>query len=304
MAPAAEVLDWDFIAVILFNAEKHCWTVVRSQARAANLPYVSEGVTVAMDASVLRPVLDEQEARIIDAPQLPGYRFHEKEAVPSRGQICAAPVMTPRRCLGMIVVEYREASQYGSRDTRVLAHIADLAGVFLDALRNRELTRRHLLIDESTLVSSRTFLLQRLNEEHARAGKSGGEAVFFLLGVDSPEELAAKYSQDGLDEIMQQVGQVVRGTLQSFDVLGRFDATRFGLLLLNCGAEDAYLRGEKIRKAVAGLVLSQDGNSFSVTTSLAGCAFSEGKDLDHVLRVSQQAMNLAVGDGGNCVKVV
>lgn len=303
-AAAADVLDWDYMAVILFNNEKRCWSVVRSQSRAASLPYVSEGVTVSMDGSVLRPALDEQDARIIASPKQPAYRFHEKETIASQGEICAAPILTPRRCLGLLVVEYREGSQYGSRDITVLNQIADMAGLFLDAQQTRELARKHLLIDEATRVSSRTFLLQRLNEEHARMRKASGEAVFFLIGLDNPEEVTARYGQDGLDEILAQLGQVVRGTVQIYDVLGRFDSSRFGLLMLHTGAEDAYLRGEKIRKAIAGLVLSQDGTSFSVTASLAGCAFSEGRDLDHVLRVCEQAMNLAVGDGGNCVKVV
>ncbi|MBL0176114.1 MAG: diguanylate cyclase [Ignavibacteria bacterium] len=300
----SEILDWDYLAVILYNAEKRGWMVVKSHSKAANLPYVSEGVTLSIEGSIFQSVLDRQKGCILAAPAAPAFRFHEKEAISGAGQLCVVPVITTRLPAGLLVVEYRDVSQYGDRDIRVLTTLAEITGLFLDVVSYMELARKYLLIDEGTRTASRTLLLQRNTEEHQRITKFGGNAVFFLLAVDGPDELAAKYGQEGLETILFQVAQTVKAGLFAYDVLGRFDATRFGILLIQTTADEAYLRAEKIRKSVAGLVLSRGGSSFSVTVCLAGCAFAESGDIEHVLKVAQQAMNLAVGDGGNCVKVV
>ncbi len=298
------LLDWDYIAVILFNPEKQGWIVMRSLSRVPNLPYVSEGVTVEVEKSILRPVLLNREGCILDAPEAPGFRFHEKEVVASQGQICAAPISTTRRCVGFVMTEYREGAQYGKRDLEMLRRVGDLAGLFLDISYSRDLLRKHLLIDEATQTGSRAYLMQRLQEEHHRIRRHGGNAVFLLAGVDNPEDLAAEHGPEGMDVILAQLARLLRDSLQPFDVIGRCETSRLGLILLHTNAEDAYIRGEKMRKAAAGMILARAGISFSLTASIAGCALSEDNDLDHVLRVARQAMDLAVGEGGNCVKVV
>ncbi|MDH7515460.1 MAG: diguanylate cyclase [Bacteroidota bacterium] len=301
---AVRLLDWDYAAVILYNSEKQGWVVMRSMTRLPNLPYVSEGVTVDVDRSVFRPVLHYQEGRILDAPQPPAFRFHEKEVVASSGQLCVAPIMTTRRCIGFLIVEYREGAQYGSRDLDVLTRVGDLTGIFLELAAGRELARKHLIIDEGTKTASRTLFLQRLREEYERIQRHGGTAVFFLVALDSPEEMLERHGVEGVETIVGQIANIIRGALAPYDVLGRYESTRFGLLLLHSTAEEAFIRGEKIRKSVASMVLSQDGSSFSVTVSLGGCTIVQGHEYDNLFRIAEQALTLTAGDGGNSVKVV
>jgi diguanylate cyclase (GGDEF)-like protein len=300
----SEIMDWDYLAVILYNAEKRGWMVVKSHSKASNLPYVSEGVTLSLDGSVFQQVLDDHKGHILQAPVSPSFRFHEKEAITGSGQLCAVPIITTRLPAGLLVVEYREGAQYGSRDLAVMTTLADIASLYLDVVSYMDLARKYLLIDEATRTASRSLLLQRATEELQRTRKFGGTSVFVLLGLDGPDELVAKFGPEGVDTILYQIGQTVKNSLPAYDVFGRFDASRFGILFLQTSAEDAYLRAEKLRKNVAGLVLSHGGTSFSVTVCLAGCAFSEHGDFDQILKVAQQALTLAVADGGNCVKVV
>lgn len=301
---AGAIMDWDYIAVVLHSPEKKSWIVVKSLAKAANLPYISEGVSVYMDGSVLRDVLDSSEGIIIDAPAPPAYRFHEKEAINSFGQLCVVPVVTARAYYGLLIVEYRENHQYAAQDLAIMRRIAAQTAISLENARLNEHNRKNLLVDEDTQTASRTLLLKRLQEEQERIKIKGESAVFFLVKLDSADDLEQKHGPHAIDEILFSIGSTLREHVNGFDVVGRFDATTFGVLMLYSSPEDAYLRGEKIRKTVSGNVMSQGGSSYSISISIAGCTVSQTSDIEHVLKLSQQALDRAVSDGGNCVKVV
>ncbi len=242
-----EILDWDYIAVILHNPERQAWVVVKSLSKSANLPYISEGVTVDLDRSLLKPVVEQVHGQILDTPDDLAFRFHEKEAISSKGQICAVPLVTPRKYYGLVVVEYRENHQYAQRDLDVLSRIASLAANAIEINLLSEQTRKHLLIDEETRTASRTLLLQRLFEEQHRSRDHGFSSVFFLAKLDDADELSDKYGRHGITHIMNEIGGMLREQVKDYDVVGRFDPATFGLLLIQCSAEEAYLRGEKIR---------------------------------------------------------
>lgn len=300
----SEIMDWDYIAVVLHSPERKSWIVVKSLAKAANLPYISEGVTVDMEGSVLKGALDGAAGRIIDAPAPPAYRFHEKEAINSFGQLCAVPLVTTRAYYGMIIVEYRENHQYAEQDLAILRRIAAYTGSAIESARLHEYTRKHLLLDEETQTSSRSLLLRRLGEEQERIRERGDSAVFFLVKLDSPDELVQKHGQHRIEELLFKIGGTLQEHVRSYDVVGRYDAVTFGVLLMHSSPEDAYLRGEKIRKNVASNVVSHGGSNFSISISIAGCTLSQSSDTEHILKLARQALDRAVADGGNCVKVV
>ncbi len=299
-----EIMDWDYVAVVLHSPERKSWIVVKSMAKAANLPYISEGVTVDMEGSVLRAALDGDSGIIVDAPVTPAWRFHEKEAINSFGQLCAVPLVTSQAYYGLIIVEYRETHQYAKQDLAVLRRIATRSAQALEVTRLYDHTRKHLIVDEATQTASRTLLLRRLREEQERLAAMGGSAVFFLAAIDNPDELVQKHGEQEVEQVLSRIGGTLQEHVKPYDVVGRFDRFGFGLLLMHSSPEDAYLRGEKVRKAVAGNVITHGGSSYSVSVSIAGCTVSQNSDVDHILKLAQQALERAVADGGNCVKVV
>jgi GGDEF domain-containing protein/putative methionine-R-sulfoxide reductase with GAF domain len=298
------VLDWDFLAVVMQQAQTKNWIIVHSRTKAPNLAYVSEGVTAEIDGSIFRPVLDALEPRILDAPRTPEYRFYMKEAIASSGQICVVPFAFQTATPAMLVVEYREQKQYGRRDLETASFLCELGTLSLEVFQLREVSRKNLLYEEHLEVGSRAFFMQRLSEEYYRGKVSGEQSVFLSVAFDGIDSLLQKYGDDGLDVALASLAKLLRGGLLPFDVIGLLDRARFGLLLIRTSAEDAYLRGEKLRKSVAAHVVVYSGMSFSVTVSIAGCTFSSAMQIDDILSICQQAMDRAIADGGNCVKVV
>jgi PleD family two-component response regulator len=77
-----------------------------------------------------------------------------------------------------------------------------------------------------------------------------------------------------------------------------------GVLLINTAASDAYLWAEKIRKQIAGHIMTVGGRSFSITLSAGVCGLSDGMRKEDMLAGTMQLLSKAVEDGGNLVRVL
>jgi GGDEF domain-containing protein len=75
------------------------------------------------------------------------------------------------------------------------------------------------------------------------------------------------------------------------------------VLLVNTTASDAYLWGEKLRKLVAGHVMTVGGKSFSVTLSAGVCGLSKGMDAAGLQAGTLHVLGKAIEHGGNMVRV-
>lgn len=301
----SESLDWDYIAVITNDEKKQQWGISRSMTKAGNDPYVSEGSIVDLEKSVIGRMLQQMKSGIIPAPNSPEHRFFESEKIQGMGQIVAVPLMTPNRCYGMIVTEYKEKHQYADKDIEMLQRIAENAATALEILSLNDLSKNYLLIDETTRVSSRALLIRRLQEERARMIQhASGDVSFFMIALDKPDEIAEKHGRHAIDALLMNVAKTIQTVVKPYDVLGKFDQHRFGLVLLYTGSEDALLQGEKIRKAIASSVVAFDGTSFSATVSIGGCILTSSLETTQVVKMVQQAIERAASEGGNCVKIV
>jgi len=298
-----EAVDWDYVAVVL-NEPSGDWVVKRSVTKMSEEPYIKEGTVIDLENGLVGKVLQSMEPVIVDAPTEGTFRFERTENIRGNGSLCLVPLTTANRCFGIIVAEYKEKHQYAGRDLEIIQRIAEIVSMALEVLSLNTLVRQHLMIDESTRVASRTFLLQRLDEERKRCEDHGGEMSFYVVALDHADQLLQRHGLAGLEYILKSLGSALRSSLEPYHVLGKLDQSRFGVLCLHTGGENAYLVGEKFRTIIASTSLSLDGSSFSVTASIGCCVYAEGMDSGQILNVAQQVVDRAISDGGNCVKVV
>jgi diguanylate cyclase (GGDEF)-like protein len=96
---------------------------------------------------------------------------------------------------------------------------------------------------------------------------------------------------------------MLRSNIRSFDVVGRLEGDRLGVVLIDTAASDAYLWAEKMRKQVASHIITLGDKSFSVTISAGVCGLMEGMQREELLRGTFQVLHKAVEGGGNLVRV-
>ena len=145
--------------------------------------------------------------------------------------------------------------------------------------------------------------MQRIDEELQRSDDLGSELSLLMITVDRSDEIMQRFGIDGFERIMLTLAKAIKTGVRQYDVVGRFDTDRFAVLLVNTAANEAYLWAEKIRKTIAGVVISLEGKSFSMTISIGLSGAGEGMKKEELVGNSVAVLNTASQTGGNVVRV-
>ncbi len=103
--------------------------------------------------------------------------------------------------------------------------------------------------------------------------------------------------------MMATLAKAIRTSIRQYDMVGRVEQSKFGVLLINTTANESYLWAEKIRKNVAAHVISYEGNNFSVTISVGVAGAMEGMKSEELLVNTNAVLQKAAEAGGNAVRV-
>jgi diguanylate cyclase (GGDEF)-like protein len=167
----------------------------------------------------------------------------------------------------------------------------------------QEVINEYVIIDDVTGVYSKKFFSQKLEEELQRADDNGSELSMLFITLDKVADVVARFGHGGLERVMLTLAKAIRGSVRTYDIVGRYDNNRFGVLLINTAANEAYLWAEKIRKSVASHVISLEEKSFSITISTGVCGALEGMKKEELVGNTTAVVNRAAESGGNAVRV-
>ncbi len=106
------------------------------------------------------------------------------------------------------------------------------------------------------------------------------------------------------DELLRQLGELLRGCIREGDVLARLGGDEFGLLLQNCELAQATRVADKIRQAVKDFRFAWQDKSFEVGASIGVVGISmDNMDMANILSSADMACYAAKDMGRNRVHV-
>lgn len=300
---ASRLVSWDFFTVVLYDEKKHCWAVKKLMNRAYE-PYVAPEQAIDFPESIVGHTIKNNIHYVVDnlaTITLP--KYHKGESGESKGSFLSLPICSINKCYGALTVESRELSNFARREIEILSRLVKPAALALDLLYMNEVINEYVIVDETTGVYSRKFFFQRIDEELQRADDDGIEASLLQITVDHAHELLQRYGREGFDRAMITLAKAVRSGIRTYDVVGRLESNRFGVLLVSTAANEAYLWAEKIRKTVAGHIINHEGKSFSMTISVGVAGALEGMKREELLTNTSTVLSRASESGGNTVRV-
>ncbi len=146
-----------------------------------------------------------------------------------------------------------------------------------DRLRQENVQLRDLTYtDELTGLRNSRYFHERLNEEVARAARYGFPLSCLVIEVDGYEELNQEFGRAPEQDIIAEVGMVLKTNSRSFDIVSREDGGRFWALLPHTSLDDALSYAEKVRSQVAETLFFYPSAPSKVTISIGVC--SSGAD--------------------------
>ena len=170
----------------------------------------------------------------------------------------------------------------------------------IENARNYELAT----VDSLTGFCSRDHFFRRLEEEHTRVRRYGGQFALLMLDLDGFKAINDSHGHLAGDHYLKGIAQTVRDQLRDADLPCRYGGDEFCVLLPETELAGAQIIAERIRDAVSSRVLGSDGQILRTTISVGVAAFPDhdSGQLSGLVRNADEALYRAKRAGRNCVE--
>ena len=160
-------------------------------------------------------------------------------------------------------------------------------------------------MDPLTGIANRQSVLNRVDDELARAGRYKRPLAVVMVDLDHFKRLNDTHGHAAGDTVLREVAHRLADHLREVDMAGRFGGEEFLIVLPETDADAAASLAEKLRRVVAGTPIRlPDGHEVTVTLS-AGVAGGNGDVLrpEMLVRDADAALYSAKALGRNTVYV-
>jgi diguanylate cyclase (GGDEF)-like protein len=192
-----------------------------------------------------------------------------------------------------------------SPDIRQLAEwLAAQAGVALENARLHDLVQRQAITDDLTGLVNRRRFLAVLDAEVERAAQFGSGIGIVLIDLDDFKGVNDRFGHHSGDRVLAAFGSLLREHIRDVDLAARLGGEEFALLLPEVEGRDAVLVAERLRRSLAERpIVSVEGNALSSTASFGVAQYRPGDTGEDLLRLADDALYRAKGEGKNRVCV-
>lgn len=104
--------------------------------------------------------------------------------------------------------------------------------------------------DQLTGLYNRHFLHEAAQQAVANANRHNHPLSLLLLDLDHFKHINDSHGHDVGDQVLREVGALLRKNCRDGDVAARFGGEEFVLLLLECRLEDAQIKAERLRAEI------------------------------------------------------
>lgn len=192
---------------------------------------------------------------------------------------------------------------FNSHELRVRLHagrrILDLQEELLKA---REALRDQATHDGLTGLLNRTSILEKLDDELARAARARTPVSAIMVDLDRFKSINDTYGHLAGDTVLREAAHRMKSTARRYDSVGRYGGEEFLIVLPGCDAPDAAVQAERMRAAIGATPLLAPSPPVLVTASL-GVACTSHCAPEALVREADFALYEAKAEGRNRVVV-
>jgi diguanylate cyclase (GGDEF)-like protein len=292
----------------------------REFSESLNLAYVVGAVresTAAVGgyARVIVWLMDEDQKRLVQAGEAgsPGPRIEMGQGLAGRaaksgritfegpagqvrfsdsnniGPVCAiaVPLIVGARIVGTLEARHTEPRVATTQVIEVLETLATHAATAIESARMHEVIEERSHVDALTRLFNRRRFEEDIQTECKRCVRYGRPLAFVMLDVDHFKEFNDIHGHPQADAALQQVAEVISGSLRATDSAYRYGGEEFCILLRETNAEDAMLFAGRVRQrieqhfssgAMAGITASFGVAGFSAETTPTPLMLVEAAD--------------------------
>lgn len=192
-------------------------------------------------------------------------------------------------------------------------------GLYSAVLLNRTFEdRRHLkqlrkqlemlaVTDALTGIPNRRYLETRIEQELSRLDRTGVTFAVAMMDIDHFKRFNDRHGHPAGDEVLVELGEIMRQELREYDVGARYGGEEFAVLLCNVDRNTAVYVMERIRRRIerhpfpyeAGALRGDTSQKLTISIGVAVC--EELSEVEELFRRADAALYRAKGEGRNRV---
>jgi diguanylate cyclase (GGDEF)-like protein len=152
-------------------------------------------------------------------------------------------------------------------------------GLAIQSLETHEKILQQSLTDPLTGLYNRRFFEQELDHEIKRCQRYGRAFTLLLADIDYFKKINDTYGHDAGDEILKQVGYLIKSNLRGLDIVARVGGEEFAIILPETPPNSISIVTRRLMKAMRNckpsfLPMSQDHHP--ITFSLGVASYRRG----------------------------
>ena len=157
--------------------------------------------------------------------------------------------------------------------------------------------------DRLTQLNNRGYWEESLEQEFRRLKRTHRPGTLVMFDIDHFKKVNDTYGHPAGDEVIRQTAAMLRQTMRTTDVAGRYGGEEFVVLLVETPAEGAHTFAERLRAAIAALAIRHDQHEIRYTISLGVAEVSMQLETPKQwIECADRALYEAKHGGRNCVR--
>lgn len=280
--------------IMLFNEELNRLETVS----ARNFPAAEITEDMAAAAGLVGRVFETGECLIGPTHKFADLTLRGKSPA-SAGilSVAAVPLIEMGSIIGVLYVDTKRSGKIlTSRTDQLMKIFAAQAAVAI----NRARMFHSATTDPQTGIANQNFFLKRLGEEFCRAQRHQKPMSLILMDIDFFKRINQIHGESNGNRVLKEVGKIFRSVTRIHDLVARFAADSFAMLLPETSFEGARVVAQKLKSMLDSTKIRAGNRTIQITGSfgIAGTTRNTTRPTD-LLKNAEKALKQARKRGGN-----
>ncbi|MFW5685711.1 MAG: sensor domain-containing diguanylate cyclase [Spirochaetota bacterium] len=231
----------------------------------------------------------------------PTLELHRRVRSIVRGdEVAESGYVFPNNEIGMTAREVAQLAEHELLErSRRLQETNDQISAANSVLRRKNVDLfRMSMIDEMTGLYNRRMLEWELEREHRLAARSKRCFSVLLVDVDHFKSINDRFGHQTGDEVLARIGELIRNSIRSTDIPGRWGGEEFLILCPETDRSGAAAAADSVRAGIESAAFAIPGR---VTVSVGAAELRTGESVSSLVTRADENLYAAKAGGRNRV---